>query len=301
MKPGSGLSATALVISTKAVNLAEQAFRAVTWLGALKRGEPGRPPTAGEVATAVTEYLVANPPTPGRAPTGAEIQAAVQGYIRAHPPKEGRPGRAPTAKEISESVASYLRARPPKEGKPGRPPSEREIRTAVRAELQRDPPEPGPRGRIGPMPKHQWDGRRIRFEIEPGKWGKWIDLAQEPVIQRVSVGGGIGEARVLELIEAFMPTPNTATPVPFTVTAAGGTSIKSPAAGKRLRLVRISVLNDPDVTDTQIISVLIGSREIARGYAIQQSKEEDGALGEDLIISLPNAGAVSGTAHIEEF
>jgi len=39
----------------------------------------------------------------------------------------------------------------------------------------------GRRGRRGPpgqMPQHEWseDGTRIRFEIEPGKWGAWTPL-----------------------------------------------------------------------------------------------------------------------------
>lgn len=34
----------------------------------------------------------------------------------------------------------------------------------------------GKRGPIGPMPRHQWDGTELRFEIEPGKWGAWVDL-----------------------------------------------------------------------------------------------------------------------------
>lgn len=36
------------------------------------------------------------------------------------------------------------------------------------------------RGPIGPMPKHQWRGSELRFEIEPGKWGKRVDLRGPP-------------------------------------------------------------------------------------------------------------------------
>jgi hypothetical protein len=34
----------------------------------------------------------------------------------------------------------------------------------------------GPRGPIGPMPRHQWQGTELRFEIAPGEWGAWVDL-----------------------------------------------------------------------------------------------------------------------------
>jgi hypothetical protein len=34
----------------------------------------------------------------------------------------------------------------------------------------------GPRGPIGPMPRHEWEGTELRFEIAPGQWGAWVDL-----------------------------------------------------------------------------------------------------------------------------
>lgn len=37
----------------------------------------------------------------------------------------------------------------------------------------------GPRGfegAIGPMPRHEWKDTQLRFEEEPGVWGKWVDL-----------------------------------------------------------------------------------------------------------------------------
>ena len=34
----------------------------------------------------------------------------------------------------------------------------------------------GEDGDVGPMPKHEIKGDEIRFEISPGKWGKWIRL-----------------------------------------------------------------------------------------------------------------------------
>ena len=39
--------------------------------------------------------------------------------------------------------------------------------------------ERGPRGlagAAGPMPRHEWRGSWLRFELEPGKWGQWANL-----------------------------------------------------------------------------------------------------------------------------
>lgn len=36
----------------------------------------------------------------------------------------------------------------------------------------------GPRGEVGPMPEHEWDGTRLRFE-EPDGWGEWVNLKGE--------------------------------------------------------------------------------------------------------------------------
>lgn len=38
----------------------------------------------------------------------------------------------------------------------------------------------GPRGPIGPMPEHEWNGSRLRFEIAPNQWGEWTDLQGPP-------------------------------------------------------------------------------------------------------------------------
>ncbi|MCK7542960.1 hypothetical protein MLC59_02090 [Marinobacter bryozoorum] len=41
--------------------------------------------------------------------------------------------------------------------------------------------DPGEDGDVGPMPKHQWKGTRLRFEDgERDHWGKWVDLKGQP-------------------------------------------------------------------------------------------------------------------------
>lgn len=68
------------------------------------QGEPGRPPTAGEIRAAVADYLRDNPPPAGRPPTTDEVAAAVSDHMRRNPPE---PGRSPTTQEIADAVADY--------------------------------------------------------------------------------------------------------------------------------------------------------------------------------------------------
>ena len=44
----------------------------------------------------------------------------------------------------------------------------------------------GATGPIGPMPKHKWEGTKLRFEKPDGDWGKPVDLKGEPG----AAGGG---------------------------------------------------------------------------------------------------------------
>lgn len=46
----------------------------------------------------------------------------------------------------------------------------------------------GATGPIGPMPKHEWYGTSIRFELSPGKWGQWVDLIGHPGETKVVQG-----------------------------------------------------------------------------------------------------------------
>lgn len=34
----------------------------------------------------------------------------------------------------------------------------------------------GEQGERGPMPRHEWNGTRLRFERPGGSWGDWVDL-----------------------------------------------------------------------------------------------------------------------------
>lgn len=49
--------------------------------------------------------------------------------------------------------------------------------------------KPGPAGPTGPMPRHEWEGTEIRFELAPGRWGAWVDLRGPPGNDGAMVGG----------------------------------------------------------------------------------------------------------------
>jgi hypothetical protein len=36
--------------------------------------------------------------------------------------------------------------------------------------------EDGENGAVGPMPRHEWSGSRLRFEKPDGSWGEWVEL-----------------------------------------------------------------------------------------------------------------------------
>jgi PKD repeat protein len=63
----------------------------------------------------------------------------------------------------------------------------------------------GPEGQMGPMPDHQWDGTRLRFEEPDGQWGKYVDLQGPRGYQGSSgiiaggEGGGMSPTQALQL------------------------------------------------------------------------------------------------------
>lgn len=52
----------------------------------------------------------------------------------------------------------------------------------------------GAEGPVGPMPKHQWRGTELRFQLTAKKWGQWVDLKGPagPPGRVVVAGGGDG-------------------------------------------------------------------------------------------------------------
>ena len=73
--------------------------------------------------------------------------------------------------------------------------------------------DPGDDGDVGPMPKHQWKGTRLRFEDgERGNWGKWVDLQGRPGSPGAPGRPGSG-ANLASLPMAELPVADTDTMV----------------------------------------------------------------------------------------
>jgi hypothetical protein len=64
----------------------------------------------------------------------------------------------------------------------------------------------GQDGEIGPMPNHQWDGKRIRFEKPDGTWGEWVDLTGTAAPVSGGGGGSLSLQKFYDSFEEF-PTP----------------------------------------------------------------------------------------------
>lgn len=76
--------------------------------------------SAGAIQSAVSEYLVTNPPAPGRPPTDREIAEQVVGYLTVNPPPAGPAGEAGEAGADGRDGKDGLAGASGKDGKDGR-------------------------------------------------------------------------------------------------------------------------------------------------------------------------------------
>lgn len=90
------------------------------------------------------------------------------------------------------------------------------------------------------------------------------------------------------------------THVVATVTAAGSTTVFTPAAGRKIRLRWIYAINDPGLTASPLVKVFLGAREIYRVYALSKRQLVTGPVNGALIIDLSEAAGVAVTALLEE-
>jgi hypothetical protein len=102
---------------------------------------------------AILDRLKKNPLKDGKTPTKEELLTLIQPLIPR--PIPGAPGRTPTEDELLDLIESVMPEMP--EVIPG-PPGK--------------PGKKGDRGNTGPMPKHEWKGTFIRFELPDGWAGK---------------------------------------------------------------------------------------------------------------------------------
>ena len=75
-----------------------------------------------------------------------------------------------------------------KDGPPGPPGADGKDGAPGRDGADGKDGEPGRDGEIGPMPRHEWRGSELRFQLTPKKWGKWTDLRGPAGSGRTFVG-----------------------------------------------------------------------------------------------------------------
>lgn len=102
----------------------------------------------------ISEY---EDPEDGETPSDDKLLKLIKPLIPA--PLPGVPGPKPSKKELMDLIIPMIPE--PSDFPPGKPGK---------------PGKPGERGKNGRMPKHEWNGTFIRFEIEPGVWGEWKNL-----------------------------------------------------------------------------------------------------------------------------
>lgn len=90
------------------------------------------------------------------------------------------------------------------------------------------------------------------------------------------------------------------THVVATVTAAGNTTIHTPAAGMKIRLRWIYAINDPTALTAPLIKVSLGASEKYRVYALSKRQRVTGPTDGALVINLSAVGNVAVTALLEE-
>jgi hypothetical protein len=81
----------------------------------------------------------------------------------------------------------------------------------------------GEAGKSGAIPKHEWDGTRLRFQKPDGKWGEWVDLRGKrgpkgadgesgssggAAIAQSFPSGGVGGASIIPDYQVFQVSEN---------------------------------------------------------------------------------------------
>lgn len=89
-------------------------------------------------------------------------------------------------------------------------------------------------------------------------------------------------------------------PVSALVTAAGDTTLYTPAVGKRIRLRWVYALNDPASGAPARITVRLGAAVKYITYGISKKQVDTGPINGALIVNLSQAGNVAATFRIEE-
>jgi len=90
------------------------------------------------------------------------------------------------------------------------------------------------------------------------------------------------------------------THVVATVTAAGDTTIYTPAAGKRVRVYWAYAVQDPGSAASPLIKISLGGTEKFRAYALSKRQQMTGPVDGTLVVNLSVAASVAVTFVLEE-
>lgn len=80
----------------------------------------------------------------------------------------------------------------------------------------------------------------------------------------------------------------------------GTTTVVTPSAGRRLEVLWVYALTDPDSATTPLITVTLGVRALYSGYAIAHREVFVGGVNETLSVTLSEAAPVAVTIHYRE-
>lgn len=214
-KPSAGLDPVALALAVtarRAAGSVEQRVAERVDQELAKRPVPkdGKDADPALVRQLVCEVVAEIPrPRDGKDADPAVIQVMVRAAVDQIPaPKDGKDADPAVIQDMVRAAVDQIPA--PKDGTSVtlddvRPVLGKMVRHAVKLLPLAEDGEPGP---MGPMPRHQWEGTRLRFELPEG-WGPFVELqgppgktSRGPRYMLDAGGGGVTEARVIELIEA---------------------------------------------------------------------------------------------------
>jgi len=140
----------------------------------------------------------------------------------------------------------------------------------------------GENGEMGPMPKHEWDGARLRFQLDEEKWGDWITLAD---FNNGVVWAGDRSIEVRDggtIVSGKIRTLNFDGP-DFVVTADGYTAnIELDGSAYDAIYARLDCTNQPFTGDVEVNGVL--TENGANVYTVLQTTRDfyvNGSTGSD--------------------
>lgn len=116
----------------------------------------------------VLDRVEKNPIKDGKTPSRQELELLIKPLIPR--PIPGDPGEGPSEEYLLDLIESIM-----PDPVPGPPPSEKQIIKLIKKLLPKQK-----KTSIGGIPKHEWNGTFIRFQLPNGEWGEYKNLQGSP-------------------------------------------------------------------------------------------------------------------------